>query len=145
MNSAFPARCIAPLLDRWVLAAKGIFHRCHEAAFVLHRADHIIRRVHIIGDVIKLCGRDHVKEIVERVAAIIAHHYTAIVSIDEVVGIGWIDPQCVVITMVALAAAVWSHHIEGLATIGALRDGHAHDVHHFRIGRIYADLSEHQP
>ncbi len=114
------------------------------AAFILDRAIDIKWIPRIIGDIVKLGGGDLMVKSFPGQSSVITYIHPAVIGIDQVIGIGGIDPKTVVIPMDTAPFSLWSFS-EGFPCFTAIRTHRqvqSHQVHFIFIGRAYADLGK---
>ena len=124
-----PKQDLLPVL---VANASGVPHggRAHPGPVVLHAPIHVVGLGVVHGDVIKLAHRQIVDER-PVVPAVAAEVQPTVVAVDEVVGVGRVDVQRVVIWV---HAAVRQNHLKRPSAIGGLGD-HAPQAEHVVLVR----------
>ena len=126
---AVPKQHFLPI---FVADAAGVPHGgwAHPGPVVLHAPIHVVGLGVVHGDVVKLAHRQVVDER-PVVPAVAAEVQPTVVAVDEVVGVGWVDVQRVVIWV---HAAVRQNHLKCPTAIGGLGD-HAPQAKHVVLVR----------
>ena len=133
---ALAARGVLELLGRDLSRPRAEVDLAAEAAVVLHRAVDLERRRHVVVEVEELADGDLVLEIPPALALVVGHGHALVEALDEVIRVGRVDPQGVIV------AARAADGLEGLAAVGRDAEGHAHDVDGVLVVGIDPDLAE---
>ncbi|MBA7713588.1 hypothetical protein ES703_122591 [subsurface metagenome] len=105
VTAAFTARCSLKIHRRDLISTLREVDIASVAAMILHRAIDAKRRIHIVGDIKKLAHGQVMEKLPPGFALVVGDHDTAIVDVDNVIGIIRIDPQPVMIAVHAAQPA----------------------------------------
>ena len=142
-DSTLTSRRIIPWHETSWFLSECVLYTAHETALVLHGTNNVVWRFHVVSNIVKLCGGNTPEEILPFCATIVRQDHTTIITIDNVIAVGRINPECMVIAMGGFTRFICcAHHIEGLTTVNRFGQWHTHDIHHIFIVRVYPDLSE---
>src|SRR4030065_121229 len=76
-----------------------------EAAVVLHRAVDLERSRHVVVDIEELADRDNILEIAPALALVVGDGHSLVEALEEVVGVGRVNPQGMVVGMAGAGQA----------------------------------------
>ncbi len=105
VTTAFTARCYLKIHRRDLISTLAEVDNTSVAAVILHGTIDAKRRIHIGGDIKKLAQGQVMEKLQPGFALVIRDYDTAIIDVDNLVGIVGIDPQAVMIAMHAAQPA----------------------------------------